>query len=142
MEYAVEILNKKDIMSYKKLIDGCFGLSNPIEKYMQYSQNDNYIIWVIKEDNKVIGSVTEYHIELFTFDFQPCLMLFNIAVDADYRCKGVAHALLEHVIFNAKTSGYRSISLTCLDSACEAHKLYESVGFVKAESYKYAMNLA
>lgn len=141
MNYIIEILQKQDIHLYKKLIDECFGGSNDIELYNKYTYNDNYKIFVVKYDNMIVGSVTQYSIDLFTFDFQPCLMLFNMAVLKKYRNKNIATQLLNHVILQAKNDGYKSISLTCLDDAYPAHKLYESVGFEKTSSLKYNLNL-
>lgn len=45
--------------------------------------------------------------------------------------------ILKYIIEQAKAEGYKSISLTCLGYAYPAHKLYESVGFVRADSAKY-----
>ena len=137
----VELLKSEDLKSYKELIDECFGSSNNLEQYEKYHQNEVYKIFVIKEGSKIVGSATQYAIDLFTFDFQPCLMIFNVAVKAAYRKKNIAKKLLEYMIENAKLEGYHSISLTCLDSAYPAHRLYESVGFVKASSIKYQLDL-
>ena len=137
----VELLKSEDLKSYKELIDECFGSSNNLEQYEKYQQNEVYKIFVIKEGSKIVGSATQYAIDLFTFDFQPCLMIFNVAVKAAYRKKNIAKKLLEHMIENAKLEGYHSISLTCLDNAYPAHRLYESVGFVKASSIKYQLDL-
>ena len=137
----IELLRAEDITLYKDLIDECFGTSNDIESYKDYRENKAYQIFVVKKDGLIIGSVTQYALALFTFDFQPCLMLFNVAVKAAYRKQNIAKLLLEHVIEKAKLDGYRSISLTCLDTAYPAHRLYESVGFKKANSLKYDMYL-
>ena len=137
----IEILKFEDLGSYKELIDECFGSSNDLEKYKQYHENHSYKIFVIKDGGKIVGSATQYVIDLFTFEFQPCLMIFNVAVSAAYREKGFAKNLLEYMIENAKTEGLNSISLTCLDSAYPAHSLYESVGFKKTDSIKYHMDL-
>ncbi|MDU5336725.1 GNAT family N-acetyltransferase [Enterococcus sp.] len=137
----IDILKQKDLESYKELIDECFGTSNDLEKYQKYSENTAYQIFVVKVENTIIASATQYSIDLFTFDFQPCLMLFNVAVRTDYREKQIAKDLLTHIIKNARNEGYRSISLTCLDTAYPAHRLYESVGFKKADSIKYALVL-
>ena len=137
----VEILKFEDLELYKELIDECFGSSNDLEKYKRYYENSSYKIFVVKDGGKIVGSATQYTIDLFTFKFQPCLMIFNVAVSAAYREKGIAKNLLEYIIENAKTEGFNSISLTCLDNAYPAHSLYESVGFKKANSIKYHMDL-
>lgn len=141
MTYAVEKLDKKDIASYKDLIDNCFGGSNALEWYQKYQQREEYTIWVVKEKGTIIASVTQYVIDLFTFEFQPCLMLFNMAVLEEYRKQGIGKQLLSFVIQKAREDGYRQISLTCLESAEPAHRLYESVGFQRADSCKYIIFL-
>jgi len=133
----VEILKPQDLASYKSLIDECFGSSNDLTEYRKYNENGAYTIFVIKDGGDIIGSVTQYPIDLFTFSFQPCLMVFNVAVKPTYRGQKIAQKLLQHIIENAKAGGYNSISLTCLDDAYSAHKLYESLGFKKASSVKY-----
>jgi len=138
---VVEILKSEDLKSYKELIDECFGVSNNLDLYKKYYKNQNYKIFVIKDGNRIIGSATQYAIDLFTFSFQPCLMIFNVAVKVAYRNKMIAKKLLKYIIENARSEGYHSISLTCLDNAYAAHRLYESVGFVKANSIKYHMDL-
>ena len=80
-----------------------------------------------------------YKLELFTFSFQPAIEIFNVAVLKEYRKQGVAKKIFEFIIEYAKSNGYKSIYLTCLDTAYNAHKLYESVGMKRANSLKYAM---
>ena len=137
----IEILKQENIVSYKELIDECFGMSNDIEKYEQYCEGKSYTIFVAMDGETVIGSVTQYSIDLFTFSFQPCLRLFNVAVKTSHREQSIAKALLQYVVERAKLDGCKSISLTCLDTAHPARKLYESVGFEKTSSVKYEMNL-
>lgn len=139
----IEILRIEDIEKYKELIDNCFESSNEIESYKKnYNTNYNYEIIVAKIDDKIVGSVTMYKINLFTFSFQPALELFNVAVHSEYRGKNIATKLLDYVIKYAKNNNYKSIYLNCLNSAVNAHKLYEKMGFKKADSYKYSLYLS
>ncbi len=137
----VEILALEDLKTYKALIDECFGSGNDLEQYEKYHKTPAYTIFVVKDGDEIIGSATQYIIDLFTFNFQPCVMIFNVAVKTGFRRKGVARKLLEHIVEKAKMEGFHSISLTCLDSAYPAHRLYEDVGFSKANSVKYEMYL-
>ena len=137
----VEILKPADIASYKALVDECFGGSNDLSQYKKYCENAAYIVYIVKDGDEIVGSLTQHSIDLFTFSFQPCLMIFNVAVKASYRGKGIARELFEYVIEKAKAEGYRSISLTCLDNAYAAHKLYEGLGFKRASSVKYDLYL-
>lgn len=138
----IEKLKKEDITSYKQLIDEAFNGSNDISKYDIYDEaNNNYEIIVFKENNEIMASLTYYKIDLFTFSFQPCLEIFNVAVLKKYRGKGLAKKLFDYVFEYAEKNGYHQIYLTCLSNAFAAHKLYESVGFVKKDSLKYSKDI-
>lgn len=56
----IEKLKPEDIISYKALIDECFGMSADIEQYKKYSENEAYAIFVYKVGNEIVGSVTQY----------------------------------------------------------------------------------
>ncbi len=133
----IEILKKEDIKQYKYLIDESFGGSNDLKFYEKYQQNSNYIIFVMKKDSKIVGSLTAYKLDLFTFSFQPALEIFNVCVLKEYQNQNLGKRLFEEVFKYAKESGYNSVCLTCLDTAIAAHKLYESVGMTRASSVKY-----
>ena len=137
----IEILKKSDLESYKTLIDECFDGSNNISEYEKYNPEANYKIVVVKDGDKVVGSITFYKIDLFTFSFQPVLEIFNVAVLKEYRGQKIAKKLFEYIIDYANKNGYKSINLTCLDTAIPAHKLYESVGFTRTSSVKYNLDL-
>ena len=139
----IEKLKIRDMEQYKSLIDKCFGNSHDLTEYLNsYSEDEEaYLVFVAKEENKIIGSMTCYTINLFTFSFQPALELFNVAVLEEYRRQNVAKILFEKIKEFASVSGYRTIYLTCLDTAFSAHEFYESVGLEKMNSLKYNMKL-
>lgn len=141
IDYEIEELKEEHLDSYKELIDECFGGSNDISEYKNHQKNEHYIILVARKDDEIIGSIAIYKIDLYTFSFQPCLVLFNVAVKEKYRNNKIAKNLMDHVIDYAKQNGYKSISLTCLSDAYDAHGFYESVGFKKTSSLKYNLNL-
>lgn len=139
--FDIEVLQPEDLAGYKGLIDECFGGSNDMTWYQRYQANDTYRIYVVKDGNEIIGSVTQYAVELFTFGFQPCLMIFNVAVKPARRKQKIGKLMMRHVIETAKAEGYHSISLTCLGDAHPAHRLYESVGFQRTGSVKYHLDV-
>lgn len=138
----IEKLNKNDMAQYKALIDECFGSSNGIDEYINgYDENStSYEVIVAKDSGQIVGSITLYKISLFTFSFQPALEVFNVCVANEHRGKKIAKQLFEYVIEDARGNGYKSISLTCLDTAYDAHYLYEALGFKKASSLKYNLS--
>jgi predicted N-acetyltransferase YhbS len=138
----VEKLKKEDIKSYKELIDEAFDGSNDLSEYEKYDENSSsYIIFVLKENDEIVASITAYKLDLFTFSFQPALELFNVCVKKSYRRKKLGKIIMDYVINYAKENGYKTINLTCLESEIGVHSYYESVGFKKAASRKYSMYL-
>lgn len=138
----IEKLKKEDIAKYKELIDEAFDGSNDLSLYNNYDENsDSYEIIVLKEKEEIVASATMYKINLFTFSFQPVIELFNVAVKKAYRRQNLGKIMMNYIIDYAKELGYKSINLTCLESETGVHNYYESVGFKKAESRKYTMNL-
>ncbi len=137
----IEILRKEDIQQYKELIDSCFGNSNDLVIYDRYMENEDYKIFVKKIEGKIVGSITAYKINLFTFEFQPALELFNVCVLKEYRKQNIGKEILEYIKEYAKNNKFNSIYLNCFEDAHGAHKLYESVGMKKAPAVKFMMNL-
>lgn len=137
----IEKLKYEDLNLYKDLIDNCFGSSNDISIYQKYNENSSYTILVYKINNIIAGSITFYKIDLFTYSFQPAIEIFNVAVLDSYRGQNIATKIFNEVIQYAKDNNYGQIFLTCLADAYGAHKLYESLGFKKMNSVKYALNL-
>ena len=140
----IEKLKKEDLVGYKNLIDDCFASSNDISEYIN-NYNDSspsYEILVAKESDKIIGSVTLYKIDLFTFSFHPSLEIFNVGVAKEFRGMKVAKKLFEYVIEYAKENSYKSIVLNVIDGNYDAINLYESVGFKRTDSIKYKLLLS
>ncbi|NLA33230.1 MAG: GNAT family N-acetyltransferase [Mollicutes bacterium] len=130
----IEILKKEDLNKYKELIDACFGSSTDLINYEKYMESSNYTILVFKENEKIIGSVTYYKIELFTFGYYPAVQLFNVCVLPEYRKNNIAAKLIEEVEVFCKNNGYKQMFINCLE---QLGGFYEKIGFTKDDSVKY-----
>lgn len=138
----IEKLKREDLPKYKALMDEAFNGSEDIANYLKYDEESKaYEIIVLKEKDELVGSVTMYKLDLFTFSFQPTIELFNVAVKESYRRQNLGRILMNYVIDYAKENGYKTIHFTCLESEKNVHDFYESCGFTKAESRKYNMYL-
>lgn len=138
----IEKLKYKDLEDYKALIDECFGGSQELEYYEKcYNENKNYEIIVAKLGDIIIGSATMVKIDLFTFSFQPVIELFNVVVSSNNRQNKVGTLLIDYVKKYAMKNGYNQVILTCLEDVEYIHKFYERVGFTKANSRKYVMDI-
>ncbi|MBO5476405.1 MAG: GNAT family N-acetyltransferase [Clostridia bacterium] len=138
----IEKLKREDLPKYKALMDEAFNGSEDIANYLKYDESSSaYEIIVLKEKDELVGSVTMYKLDLFTFSFQPTIELFNVAVKESYRRQNLGRILMNYVMDYAKEHGYKTIHFTCLESEKNVHDFYESCGFTKAESRKYNMYL-
>lgn len=138
----IEKLKREDLPKYKALMDEAFNGSEDISNYLKYDENNSaYEIVVLKEKDEIVGSVTMYKLNLFTFSFQPTIELFNVAVKNSYRRQNLGTILMNYVKEYAVENGYKTIHFTCLESEKSIHDFYESCGFVKAESRKYNLYL-
>ena len=54
-----------------------------------------------------------------------------------FRKKGIGKALCEELIRHAKQIGYASMRLDTIDRLADAIRLYENLGFIDIESYRY-----
>ena len=124
----IERLSYNELEEYKDLINECFEAEDTLERYQNnYNENDdNLVILVAKENNKIIGSITYLKVNLFTFSMQPSMMLFNVCTKDEYRGKGVAKKIFNYIYDIALKEGYKQITLTCLESELGVHKFYET----------------
>lgn len=130
----IEVLKKEELNQYKELIDTCFGSSTDLINYEKYKENSEYTILVYKENNMIVGSVTFYKIELFTFGYYPAVQLFNVCVLPEYRKNNIAAKLISEVEKYCKNNGYKTIFINCLE---QLGGFYEKIGFEKDDSVKY-----
>jgi carbonic anhydrase len=62
--------------------------------------------------------------------------LKRLYVRPQFRGQGVARELVQDLIAQAKSIGYRRVVLDTLPSMREAHRLYEALGFHKIDAYQ------
>ena len=94
-----------------------------------FYQTGNGGFWVAGIDGDIVGTVVLKDIG------QEQVALRKMFVKPKYRGKahGVAQALLEHVIAQAKDNGIREIYLGTTPQFLAAHRFYEKNGFEKVE---------
>jgi ribosomal-protein-alanine N-acetyltransferase len=88
-----------------------------------------YAGFSLEQDNILIG----YYMSLFVLDE---VTLMDISVVADFRDKGNARVLIEHLIEQCRAKNITGIWLEVRQSNSVAIELYESSGFVLVEHRK------
>lgn len=130
----VEELKNEDLKLYQTLMEKVFLSEFVTDNY----KADNYKVLVIKEDNKIVASLTYYKIKIFT---TKRLELSSLAVDPDYRGKKYADKLFEYLLEYAKANYYSKIYVSCNKEAKAAHALYNKYGFKEEDSLRFGLEL-
>ena len=88
----------------------------------EMEQNRVARCWVMHDDGRVVGYACLWEIGEETH-------VTNIAVHPDFRRRGIARALLGHILDEARRRAARLVGLEVRPSNHEALPLYESFGF-------------
>ncbi len=132
---------EKDILAINEIDARCFDAAVASDDALVRGRINHYAnhFWVACENEKVVGYINgfctdkenledemlvcpEQHTETGTWQ-----MLFGLAVDPEYQCRGIASALLRHAIHDAEAHGRMGLVLTCKDRLVPYYKRY---GFV------------
>lgn len=136
--YKYVIANTQDMDKYGRWIYGQHPTDDMIKQYI----NDGYM-YCIKDSSTIIATVAltpfqedDYHLVNWSLnlnDAEVCVVHI-LSVSPDFQKRGIAKEIIEAVIGFAKNSGKRAVRLDALCCNEPAHKLYESMGFVKRDT--------
>ncbi len=100
------------------------------EKLIRYSKNARDIFYVIKDQDKIAGFCMYYLKPTIGFGgFKNKSVISSIAIDREFRGKGLAENLLKESIKEMKLNGISSILLYVNVNNQPAIRLYEKTGF-------------
>jgi [ribosomal protein S18]-alanine N-acetyltransferase len=100
------------------------------EKLVNYSKSFRNIFYVIKNNDAVIGYCIYYLKPALSFKgFEMQSVLSALAIDMNFRGKGVAERLLKKSIEEMKLNGIKFIALYVQINNHRAIQLYKKIGF-------------
>lgn len=127
----IEKLKLEDIPDllelYKDLGPFEISFENSLETYKKMLMDEEYLLLVAKEDNKVIGSVLGICCKSLVGSF---LVIEDVVVKDGLRGKGIGRKLMESLDKFAKTKCCTYAILVSSDFRKEAHRFYENAGFI------------
>ena len=111
----------------------CFLIPTLITKEMfeEILKGDNW--YVAEADGKVVGvlELITYHIENPSQVTRDILFISSMAVDQEYRGKGIGHQFFEKVKQIKEEKGYDSIELQVNAKNKMAYEMYKNYGFTE-----------
>ena len=135
VDYTIRRMNKGDTKQLSELEKVCFSVPWSEQSFAEEFENDLAVYFIAEQCGNLIGYIgfwriiDEGHIT-------------NIAVSPDFRRKGIATALLNKVIFDAKANKYASVvgfpvkrSERYEWDCAGPIRLYEKAGFRKVSEH-------
>lgn len=126
----IEKLKIEDILDllelYSTLIPFKISVDNSFETYKEMLMDENYLLLVAKEDNRVLGSALGICCKGLTVHF---LVVEDVIIKEGLRGKGIGRKLMESLDEFAKRKQCAYAILVSSGFRKEAHKFYENVGF-------------
>lgn len=134
-------LKTEDAEAIQRICEVSLGYSVSIETVMKQIQklsedvNHHYIyVYEDKELQKVVGFVhAEVYESLYSY---AGLNVLGLAVLPEFQGKGIGRELMHYLEVNAKNDSVSFVRLNSADYRVEAHKFYESIGYVCDKTQK------
>lgn len=102
----------------------------------QLKLRSDYIGWLAYWQNQAVGLLNAFE-GFSTFYAKPLLNIHDLSVQAEFRSKGIAKALMQTAEQYAVKHNYCKLTLEVLDENKVAKNLYQSTGF---KAYQLAEN--
>ncbi|WP_455223891.1 GNAT family N-acetyltransferase [Granulicatella sp.] len=131
----------EDAEAVQRLCNISLGYSVSVEivmrqiKKLSEDVNHHYIyVYEDEELQNVVGFVhAEVYESLYSFDG---LNILGLAVLPEFQGKGIGKKLMHYLEVNAKNDSVSFVRLNSADYRVEAHKFYESIGYVCDKTQK------
>ena len=131
----------EDAEAVQRLCNISLGYSVSVEIVMRQIQklsedeNHHYIyVYEDEELQKVVGFVhAEVYESLYSY---AGLNILGLAVLPEFQGKGIGRELMHYLEVNAKNDSVSFVRLNSADYRVEAHKFYESIGYVCDKTQK------
>lgn len=131
----------EDAEAVQRLCNISLGYSVSIETVMRQIQklsedvNHHYIY--VYEDEKLQKVVGFVHAEVYESLYSYAgLNILGLAVLPEFQGKGIGRELMHYLEVNAKNDSVSFVRLNSADYRVEAHKFYESIGYVSDKTQK------
>ncbi len=102
----------------------CFAHPWSHDSLARAADDPQSLFWVATENGAVRGYIGMNYVLDEGY-------IYNIAVDAAYRCRGVGTALLQTLVTHCKKHGFAFVTLEVRESNAPARALYSRFGFIK-----------
>ena len=134
----------EDAEAVQRLCNISLGYSVSVEIVMRQiqklSEDENHHYIYVYEDEELQIVVGFVHAEVYESLYSYAgLNILGLAVLPEFQGKGIGKELMHHLEVNAKNDSVSFVRLNSADYRVEAHKFYESIGYVCDKTQKRFM---
>ena len=131
----------EDAEAVQRLCNITLGYSVSIETVMsqiqKLSEDVNHHYIYVYEDEKLQKVVGFVHAEVYESLYSYAgLNILGLAILPEFQGKGIGKKLMNHLELKAKNDSVSFVRLNSADYRVEAHKFYESIGYVCDKTQK------
>ena len=131
----------EDSEAIQKICEISLGYSVSVEIVMRQiqklSEDVNHHYVYVYEDEKLQKVVGFVHAEVYESLYSYAgVNILGLAVLPEFQGKGIGKELMHHLEVNAKNNSVSFVRLNSADYRVEAHKFYESIGYVCDKTQK------
>lgn len=138
--YLVNTVNDQLENAFKKLIPQLSETARIPDKQVLLNivSSDTTKLFVAEENGEIVGSST---LVIYEIPAIRKAWIEDVVVDANARGRGIAAALIQHILEYAKEEGLEKVDLTSSIHRKAAYKLYEKLGFEQRDSTVFRKTL-
>jgi GNAT superfamily N-acetyltransferase len=125
----VELMEALTINTSEAEASGASTLADYEQVFEQIERDPGRHLVVAELDGQVVGAADLIIMPNLSHRATPWAMMENVIVDERMRRRGIARALVTHLVNLARESGCYKIGLSSDRRRTEGHRLYESLGF-------------
>lgn len=125
----VELMKALTITTSKAESRGASTFADYEQVFRQIERDPNHKLIVAEVDGRLVGSADLVIVPNLSHRGLPWAVMENVIVDESMRRRGVAAAMVKHLVELARESGCYKIGLSSSRKRPAAHRMYESLGF-------------
>ncbi len=110
------------------------------KKFEKIKSYPDYKIYVAEYRNKIIGTFALLIMDNIAHRGEPSSIVEDVAVKKEFQGKGIGKEMMKYAMIISRQKGCYKMVLSSHMRRIQAHKFYESLGFIK-HGFSFCINL-
>lgn len=116
------------------------NLKEANEMFAKFSQYPYYKVFIAEIQGQTVGTFALLIMNNIAHKGAPSGVIEDVVVSQDHRSKGIGKIMMNFAMEQCRKQGCYKVALSSNSKRIDAHRFYESLGFVK-HGYSFSMNL-